>query len=247
MAISFVNSAVGSASPNTNTVITLPGSMSANDLILLIGAVGDTADNGLAAPTEGGYTDVLGASDLYANDTNDVNLDLFYKFHNGSDTTATFAAVGGTNASNVGVMLVFRGVALVADGGPFDTAPTTATGINGVTIDPPSHNWSGASGVWTVVAAALGYNGVGASPTWPANYSANAVNRIHNDSVDCWAGMSYRTSPDDPEDPGTFSFTGTGTTADNAWAAITMSLKEAPPAVDAPFPFVGGGYYPEQG
>ena len=74
MAISFVASAVGSSSPNTGTTVTLPGGMATDDLILVVAGVGDTADNGLAAPTEGGYTAVLGAGDLYANDVNAANL-----------------------------------------------------------------------------------------------------------------------------------------------------------------------------
>ena len=73
-AISFVGSAANSASPTTDTVVTLPGSMAADDLIIVAAAVGDTTSNGLAAPTQGGYARVPGvAATLYSNNVN--NLD----------------------------------------------------------------------------------------------------------------------------------------------------------------------------
>lgn len=244
MAISFIGSSSNSASPTTDTVVTLPGSMATNDLIIAVAVVGDTADNGLAAPTEGGYTDVLGASDLYSNDVNDCNLDLFYKFHNGTDTTVTFADAGGANASNAAVVMVFRGVALVVDGGPFDTTTVTATGINTSNADPPQIDHTGTAGVWTVIAGASGYGSSGGGTyTFPANYTTNAAQRTHNDTVDVIVGMGYNSAPADPENPGAFTAASVGTVADNAWCAVTMALKEgaAPPAA------TGTGWYGNTG
>lgn len=232
MAISFIGSASQGAAGNAaSLVVTLPGSMLADDLIIVAGAVGDTANNGLAAPSTGGYTRI-GAATIYSNDVNDTNLDLYYKFHNGTDTDITFTPVGGANGANAAVCMVFRGVALVADGGPFDTAVSTTSGISTSNADPPSHNWSGTSGVWTVIAASTGHTGgSGATFTFPANYTTNAVQRAHDDTIDILVGMGYRTNPADPEDPAAFSAATIGTAADNAWAAVTMSLKEALPAV----------------
>lgn len=227
MAISFIGSAVDSASPNQTVSVTLPGGMATDDLIIVAAAVGDTANNGMAAPTEGGYTRI-GAATIYSNDVADVNLDLYYKFHNGTDTTVSFDAVGGTNASNAAVVMVFRGVKLVADGGPFDTAVSTTSGINSSDADPPSHDWSGAAGVWTVLAAATGHTGgVTASFTFPTGYTTNADQRAHNDTTDVLVGMGYNTSPSDPEDPGALTAANIGTAGDNAWAAVTMSLSPA--------------------
>lgn len=228
MPISYVGQAVASSSPTADAVITLPGSMAVNDLIVIAASVADTADNGLAAPTVGGYTDVLGASDLYSNDVNDVCLDLFYKFHNGTDTTATFADVGGSNASNVAVCMVFRGVATVAQGGPFSATPTTATGVSSSDANPPSI--ATAAGDAVVIIGATGHTG-GATATYtnPANYTTNPAVRAHNDTIDGLVGMGYRLSGyANPEDPGVFTAATIGTAADNAWAAITLALKEAP-------------------
>jgi hypothetical protein len=239
VAISFIGSAVGSSSPTTDTALTLPGSMAANDLILVVAVVGDvTVDNGLDAPTEGGYTDVLGAGDLWSNfgGNNNANLDLFYKFHNGTDTTCTFADVGGANASNAGVMMVFRGVKLVADGGPFDTTPNTATGTASSDANPPSHNWSGGSGVWTVAIGATGHTGgASATFTFPTGYTTDAAQRAHNDTTDALVGMGYNTAPSDPEDPGAFTAATIGTAANNGWCAVTLSLSPAADAKAPPF------------
>lgn len=224
MAISFIASAVGSSSPNTGTTVTLPGGMAADDLIIVVAGVGDTANNGMAAPTEGGYTRI-GSATIYSNDVADCNLDAYYKFHNGSDTTVSFGAVGGTNASNAAVVMVFRGVKLVADGGPFDTTVNTASGVSTSNADPPSHNWSGASGVWTVIGAVTGHTGgSSATFTFPTGYTTNAAQRAHNDTTDVLVGVGYNTSPADPEDPGAFTAANIGTASDNAWAAITVSL-----------------------
>jgi hypothetical protein len=226
--IFLVGSAVNSSSPTADTIITLPAGTVLNDLIICAASVADNTDNGLDAPTEGGYTDVLGASDLYSDDVNDVNLDLFYKFHNGTDTTATFLDVGGTNASNVVVCMVFRGVATVAQGGPFTTTTTTATGISTSDADPPSI--ATVTGDAVVIVGATGHTGgAGATYTNPTNYTTNAAVRAHNDTFDGLVGMGYRLSGySNPENPGVFTAATIGTAADNAWAAITMALKPIP-------------------
>lgn len=223
-AISFVGSAINSSSPNTATTVTLPGGMSVNDLIIVAAAVGDTANNGMAAPTTGGYTRI-GTATIYSNKTNDVNLDIYYKFHNGSDTTVAFGAVGGTNASNVAVVMVFRGVNTSS---PFDTSVSTASGISSSNANPPSHDWSGTSGVWTVAIGATGHTG-GATATFtaPTGYTTNFAFRAHNDTIDALVGMGYNSSPSDPEDPGAFTAATIGTAASNAWAAATISLTPA--------------------
>lgn len=242
MAISFVQSAGNSSSPNAATTVTI-SSTTADDLILVAFAVGDTAatDSDISLT---GYTEV---ADLFSGtDTNDTDLWVGYKFSTGGETSVgPFTALGGTNASNAAVVMVFRGVATVAQGGPFDTAANTATGIDTSNADPPSHNWSGTSGVWTVIAGATGHTGGATGAfTFPANYTTNAVQRNHDDTVDVLVGMGYRTNPADPEDPGAFTAANIGTAANNSWCAVTMSLKEAPAVVEAPtFPYTGGGYY----
>lgn len=226
MAISYVGQAVASSSPTANASLTLPtGSMALGDFILVAASVADTVNNALAAPTEGGYTDLVGST-LYSNDVNDVNLNVFYKFWNGTETTATCTNVGGTNASNVLVCMVFRGVASGGAGGPFATTATTATGINTSNANPPSI--ATATGNCVVIVGATGHTG-GATATFtnPANYTTNPAVRAHNDTIDGLVGMGYRLSGySNPEDPGVFTAATIGTATDNAWAAVTIALKE---------------------
>lgn len=226
MAISYVGQAVASSSPTANASLTLPtGSMALGDFILIAASVADTVNNALAAPTEGGYTDLVGST-LYSNDVNDVNLNVFYKFWNGTETTATCTNVGGTNASNVLVCMVFRGVASGGAGGPFATTATTATGIDTSNANPPSI--ATATGNCVVIVGATGHTG-GATATFtnPANYTTNPAVRAHNDTIDGLVGMGYRLSGySNPEDPGVFTAATIGTAADNAWAAVTIALKE---------------------
>lgn len=235
MAISFVGSAVNSSAGNAANPqsVDISGlSVAANDLILVAAAVGDTANNGIAAPS--GYSRVPGvAATLYQNDINDTNLDLYYLIAAGGETAVQWAPVGGANGANAVVVMVFRGVDTTT---PFDTNASTTGGISSATADPPSHDWSGAAGGWTVLAASVGHTGGNtASATFPTGYTTNAAQRAHDDTIDVWVGMGYKTSPADPEDPGTLTPSPIGTAADNAWAAVTMSLKEAPP----PVPFIG--------
>lgn len=230
MPISFIGSAVGSASPNATFAVTLPGSLAVDDLILVAFAVGDTSasDTNLAV---NGYTEV---ADLFSGaDTNDTDLFVGYAYYTGSETqvptSGDFTAVGGTNASNGAVVMVFRGVATVADGGPFDTAAVTATGQDTSNADPPSIDHSGAAGIWTVIAGATGHTGgATATFTFPTGYTTDAVERAHNDTVDVLVGMGYRTSPADPENPGALTAANIGTASANSWCAVTMALKPAP-------------------
>jgi len=233
MAISYFGQGVASSSPTADAQITLPGSMVAGDLIVVAAAVADTTNNALGAPTEGGYTDAVGST-LYSDDVNDVNLNVFYKYHNGSDTTITFGDVGGSNASNVAVCMVFRGVASAAQGGPFSTAPTTASG-NGTSNADPAQIATAAGDAVVIVGASGHTGGATATYTNPTNYTTNPAVRAHNDTIDGLVGMGYRLSGySNPENPGAFTAATIGTAADNAWAAITMALKEAPPAISKP-------------
>lgn len=238
LSISFVASAGNSASPNGTFNITIPAACDAGDFLVVGFAVGDTAgaDNNLAV---NGFTEI--SDQVNTADTQDIELFTGYRFMLGTDTqipiSGNFTALGGTNASNAAVMMCFRNVKSVADGGPFDTAATPQVGQDTTNADPPSHNWSGAAGVWTVIVGAGAHTGgVTATYTAPANYTTDAVTRNHDDSNDVIIGMGYRTNPADPEDPAVWTGANIGTAANNSWAAVTISLAPAPDP-----PPAGGG------
>lgn len=229
--ISFINSASNSVSPNGTMSVAMPASCTTGDLLLGAWTVGDSPGANTDI-TVTGFTELADLSSTA--DTNDTELYVGYRYVQSGDTqgmpsTGTFTSIGGTNASNAAVVMCFRGV---KTGTPTDTATSTATGENTSNADPPSHNWSGASGVWTVIVCATGHTG-GATGAYtaPANYTTNFVQRNHDDTVDVLIGMGYRTNPADPEDPAVCTAANIGTAANNSWNAVTISLAEAPPAV----------------
>jgi hypothetical protein len=201
--------------------------MQANDLIIVAFAVGDDDfTQPTLAITTADYTEVTSSTLSSDGGTGgDGNLAVFYKYHNGSDTTVVTTAAGtGTDSSTAVSVMVFRGVALTGDGGPFDVAATTDTGTSGGDPNPPSINTTGTAGIWTVIAGAVG-NAAALTLTGPANYTTNFRNDVGNDSFDTSVGLGYRTGPSDPEDPAVMTDSGAGV----AWCAVTMALKEAPP------------------
>ena len=224
-AISFIDSAGANAINAGAVTVTLPGGMQVNDLILDACAVGDDDfTQPTLAMTTAGYTEIT-TSTLSADGGvgGDANLAVFYKFHNGSDTTAVLAAAGtGSDSASACHLFVFRGV---DTGSPFDATATTATGTTGGDPNPPSISFS-SSGTWTVAVGAVG-NAAAITLSGPASYTSPRASDVGNDTFDIAVRMAYRSAPSSPEDPGIFTDSGAGV----AWAAVTIALKEAPPAV----------------
>jgi hypothetical protein len=220
MAISFVGGASAHALNGANPSATLPGTIAQDDLVIAVVSHNDTALDSTMAMSTAGYTKV---ADLYANDANDANVGVFYKYMGATpDTTAVAQGVGNTsNETNIAV-LVFRGVKTVANGGPFAATATTATGINGANPDPPSISFTD-SGVWTVIAAGNAFPSGTTTFTLPTGYTTNA----QQDSAAETAGsggavIGYSSSPTSPENPAAITSSAGDTTC--SWAAVTMAL-----------------------
>ena len=222
-AISFVGSAENSAANWADVTVTLPA-MSQNDLVICSYSIGDNDGvNFDMAMVTTGYTEV---ADLFADDTQDVSLGVFWKVMGATpDPTAVADGLGGTDAAVAAVCMVFRGV---DTGTPMDVAATTATALDTMHPNPPSIDWVTAN-TWTVIAGASGHTLAGAGTyTFPANYTTNAIDRGADDTSDTTVGMGYRTAPADPEDPGVMTHSGTDS-ASFSWGAATLALREAPP------------------
>jgi len=240
-AITFLGSSCNSVSPNGTFSVSLSGgslsgvTLQDNDLIVGMFAVGDDnlADQDIAVT---GYTEVHDLASLA--DTEDTQLWTGYRYFVAGDTqmptTGTFTALGGTNAANAACVMVFRGVATAAQGGPFTTASQPATGQDSSNADPASI--ATVAGNVVVIAGATGHTGgVTATYTAPSGYTTNFAQIAHNDTVDVLIGMGYRTAGlSNPEDPGVMTAATIGTAANNSWAASTMALKEAPASTQAP-------------
>ncbi len=232
MAISRIGGASAQAINAGAVTVTLPGSMAVDDLILLAWSCGDDDfTQPTLAMTTGGYTE-LTTTTLSADGgtAGDGNLAVFYKFHNGTDTTAVTAASGtGTDSSNAVAVQVFRGVATVADGGPLEIGIQVASNTTGGDPDPPQVSGFDESTAVVVIAGASSGASAGAYSA-PTNYATLMVQQdAATETFRAGVGLAYREDPADPEDPGVFNGAHTG-----AWCAATMVLKEAPVVTTLP-------------
>lgn len=206
--------------------MTFPGGILQNDLVIVAYAIGDNDNlNFDMAVVTAGYTEV---ADLFADDTQECNLGVFWKVMGATpDTSVTVDGLGGTDAAVAAVVMIFRGVNTTT---PMDVTPTTATAINTMHPNPPSIDHLNPSGLWTVIAGASGHTLAGTGTyTFPTGYTTDAIDRGADDTSDVTVGMGYRTNPADPEDPGVMTHSGTDSTA-FAWCATTLALRPAPPA-----------------
>lgn len=239
MAISFIGNATGTlTAANAGAVTaTLPGSMQTGDLILVCWSCGDDdfTQPTLAMSTVG-YTELTTSTlSVDGGTAGDGNLAVFYKFHNGSDTTAATTASGtGADSSNAVALQVFRGVAndgLPGGTGPLEIAIQTATNTTPAG-DPDPPQVSGFTEATSAVVIAGATSGA-ATPTLtaPTSYTTNAhLVAESTETFRAGAGLAHRlTGAADPENPGAFTSAALG-----AWCAATLVLKEAPAAVPYP-------------
>lgn len=227
-AISFVGSAEDDANNNgdpTADLTTISG-LAENDLVIAACGLGDAdAVNGDVTMNTAGYT---GLSDLFIDDANETNFEVFYKFMGASvDTSAICegSTLGNDTATAI-VVMAFRGVDTTT---PFDVASTSATGISDPDADPPSIDWS-TTGIWTVIAVAsahdLGGDCTADAYVFPTGYTTDQIECRSADGTDISVGMGYNSAPADPEDPGIVDHNGTDS-ANDSWAAVTMALRPA--------------------
>lgn len=236
MAISFVGSATASAANGGSVTVTLsnvtPGTVTTGDLILALPGCGDTVNNSPLSMTTAGYTSIISCG---GSSTISSGATAYYKFHNGTDTNVVMAAVGGTDAANGLVVMVFRGVKAVADGGPTDGSTAVAAGVTNGLPDPPSFDHSNGSGIWMIVAAVAGHStGAAATFTFPTGYTTNAAQVAANDTSDVTVGLGYRDSGfSDPENPAAFGHSGAA--ASRGAGAAMFALAPAPTATGPGF------------
>lgn len=221
MAITFQQKASNGAANAGPVTVTFTSTPLANDLILFYYVDGAVSDK--AMPAIAGYTM---QNELYANGTNDVNSALYWKYSDGTETNVVGPDMSGTVDGVSGSVMIFRGVALAGDGGPFSTAATTATGTTNGNADNPSIATAAGDVVVLCAGAAAAIIG-----TWtaPANYTTNADLGVAGvDTSDARSAMAYRTSGySNPEDPPAWAMSGTS----HSYTAVTLALKEAPPGL----------------
>ena len=220
----LVGSTSGTAVNGGDVTLTLPTCLE-NDIVIVAAMIPTLGDIDVAMNTAG-YTEV---ADLFADDTNDTNLGVFYKVMGVTpDTTAVVTGGGNASDGNSAVALVFRNVDPTT---PMDVAATTATGVNSGNANPASINYDDTNAV-IVVALANGH-AVGASGgfIFPTGYLG--IGASGDDSRDSAVALAFGTSDytSDPEDPTAVEVSyGDGLSGannlTNSWAAVTMALAK---------------------
>jgi hypothetical protein len=223
MAIQYVGHGTAVTDGNTDTVVSLTAltgglasSPSEGDLVVVY--VGKTlqSDADMSLDTAG-YTEV---ADLYANDTRDANLGVYYKFMGSTpDTEVRFSSVGAA-AENMHVR-VFRGVDQTT---PMDVTRTTATGLNSSDVNPPSIT-PVTAGAWIVVGGAGAE--VNDSSVTPPTGVSDALNTTNNAT---WPGLMVTAIKTDWSS-GAFdagAWTNITANANASWAACSIALRPAP-------------------
>lgn len=226
MALTLRGVAENSALNGGDVVVTLPGGTAENDIVIFAYSIGQNSDIAMSVSTAG-YTQI---ADLYADDSNDSNLGVFWKRMGASpDTTVTGVGDGTASSAVAGVCQVWTGVDTVT---ALDATTTTATGINDAVPDSPSITTVTANAV--VISIGCGSVVPGdTSVTAPSGYS-NQVDIKSDDTRSTTLGMASKlvASPG-AEDPAAWTtWSVSGSSADSMCAA-TVALR---PAADAGHP-----------
>ena len=165
-----------------------------------------------------GYTTV---ANLYANDTEDSNFLVAYKFM-GLIPDTDIVIPPTQNAADAGAVVVhvYRGVNLEQ---PFDVSSTTATLLNTAIPNPPAIT-PVTQGAKIVVAAGAAHT-VGTAGLFSAGYLSNFVTTAGNDTNDATVGIGHVDWPGvTTYDPAAWSFTGTNST-NFSTNSVTMALR----------------------
>lgn len=224
-AISFIDSASNSAINGGDVTVDLSGiDIQEDDLVIVGYSIGGDSNKAMSVSSPTGYIEV---ADLYANDSNDANLGVYYKIQGATpDSSVTVSGSAQADESTAAVAMVFRGVDTTT---PMDVTPTTATGIDSADPDPPSINHNNPSGLWTViVGASASAGGAATTYSFPTGYTTDAVSLTSEDfPFDTTLGIGYRSSGvSDPEDPGIMTWSGFGSAQLSAsWGAVTIALR----------------------
>jgi len=221
MTISFVGSGRASSIAASYPVPIppcLPG-----DLVIVAWGITNAADSGMPAPT--GYTQV---SDLYANDTHDINMGVAYKVM-GSVVDTEVSVNGSTSANrgSSGITYVLRGVDLAL---PLDIASVDATGINSPIPSPGPILPTTPNTVIVIIGAVSGAaaltDDVGTAPTGYGDLFAVASPGAVDSIVIAIALKHWSGGVEVPGQFLGYDIDG-GLPASCSWAAVTLAVRAA--------------------
>lgn len=171
-----------------------------------------------------GYTEI---ADLYANDTEDSNLQVGYKFMGATpDTSASITGGTGSTADAYAISIhVWRNVDSTT---PLDVTPTTISQINTGIPNPPAITPT-TSGAQILVAAGTAHTG--GTDTFGASYLDNFLTVGGNDDNDATVGMGSILWTSGAYDPAAWTFSQSDSTAFST-NSVSFALRPATVTVD---------------
>jgi hypothetical protein len=240
MAIEFVggNTAGKAGATSGDTTIALNASLtggiasavSAGDLVIAAFSTGAAADRTLAI-TDGTNAYTLIGSELYFNDTEDVNLRVAYKFMGATpDAATTFGPTGAAADAGAMAVYVFRGV---DPGAAISTLFISASGGDSLLANPPAITPS-IAGTYIVCVGGAALEGVGTfSSSDLTDFRSQAGSDDTNDTT---LGIGHKPDWTSGEfNPAAWTH-GVTDNAAYSWAAMSILL---PPEVPFGPPLLG--------
>ncbi len=219
MALSFVGGDYDGSVTGGNITLTAPGGIAEDDFVIVSAGDGTLSNQTMSMVTSGFTTE----ADLYANDSYDSNLGLFYKLMGGTpDSTFVVTGSGDTEYDTAAAFHCWRGIDTST---PLDQTTTTATGTNSPDTNPPSITTVTDNA--QVIAIGSSSDGTADPSTSPSGYS-NEYWESSNGGSDLsyqGAGLASKlVASAGAEDPGIWDFTSGST---ESWCAATMALRPA--------------------
>ena len=230
-AISFVGAKVrayngtGGSSIGLSDLLDESGSVATlqeDDLLIVTYAQGTAGtDAQVLVPTN--FTQVF--AKIYANDTNDTNFQVSYRFMGAvPDTTIALPSGGGSSQGRALTVIALRGVDTTS---PFDVAATTASGIDTGRPTPPAIT-PVTAGAWITVHGGAA-DGTIAAFTNPGDMDATTnhfLSTTRATTVDAAAGAGIKSDwVSGAFTPATWG--GGVASATASWAAATIAWKPA--------------------
>lgn len=204
----------------------IASSVAAGDLVIAAFATGSAADRTLAI-TDGtnGYT--LIGSEQYANDTEDTNLRIAYKFMGVTpDAATTFGPTGNNADSGAMAVYVFRGVDPTT---PLDVTVTQDAGTDTSRANPPAITPTTA-GAFVVCVGAGAHDG-GEDTFTSGDLTGFLTQAGADDTNDITLGIGHHAWTSSEFNAAAFGHS-QADSVNYSWAATTIALR---PAVATPF------------
>lgn len=193
-------------------------SLQQNDLVVVGFHLASNTDRAIGVNTAG-YAE---EAELFANDTYDANLSVSWKIMGA--TPDSDVTVGGPGSSTHPARIVIRAYRGVDTTTPMDVTRTTATGINGLLVDPPSITPTTSGSmitVWGVGAAKAAALSTPYASSDLASFSSGLMSNFY----DLAWGVGHKDWTSGAFDAA--AWTGTESTTTDSWACIVLALRPA--------------------